>query len=158
MRGPQHGQTACSGRSPSPRTPPRLMGLQVIDRRVEREAKVRTQRQLAQTPGKHVVAIIRLPQVSGWRAREAVCLSGSGGWSPREHLAGYEHRRPIRAHDLRATFIPLALARGMSEQWVMDRTGHATSAMLPSCRRDGRRSEADDAGAAAPGDPGSPPS
>jgi integrase len=53
----------------------------------------------------------------------------------REHLAGagvtrpelFEqsgHRRPIRVHDLRATFVTLALAAGRSEAWVADRTGH----------------------------------
>jgi integrase len=47
-------------------------------------------------------------------------------------------RRPIRAHDLRATFITLALARGKSEQWVMDRTGHTTSGMLQRYRRASR--------------------
>jgi len=47
-------------------------------------------------------------------------------------------RRPIRAHDLRATFITLALAQGKSEQWVMDRTGHTTSAMLQRYRRAAR--------------------
>lgn len=47
-------------------------------------------------------------------------------------------RRPIRAHDLRATFITLALARGKSEQWVMDRSGHTTSTMLQRYRRAAR--------------------
>lgn len=47
-------------------------------------------------------------------------------------------RRPIRAHDLRATFITVALASGRSETWVMDRTGHETSAMLARYRRASR--------------------
>jgi len=47
-------------------------------------------------------------------------------------------RRPIRVHDLRATFITLALAAGRSETWVMDRTGHTTSAMLNLYRRQAR--------------------
>jgi integrase len=47
-------------------------------------------------------------------------------------------RRPIRAHDLRGTFITLALASGKSEQWVMDRSGHTTSAMLQRYRRAAR--------------------
>jgi integrase len=47
-------------------------------------------------------------------------------------------RRPIRAHDLRATFITLALARGKSEQWVMDRSGRTTSTMLQRYRRAAR--------------------
>lgn len=44
-------------------------------------------------------------------------------------------RRPIRIHDLRGTFITLALAAGRTETWVMDRTGHTTSAMLNRYRR-----------------------
>lgn len=44
-------------------------------------------------------------------------------------------RRPIRVHDLRGTFITLALAAGRTETWVMDRTGHTTSAMLNRYRR-----------------------
>jgi hypothetical protein len=39
-------------------------------------------------------------------------------------------RRRIRAHDLRATFITIALAIGRSERWVADRTGHRSSAMI----------------------------
>jgi hypothetical protein len=47
-------------------------------------------------------------------------------------------RRPIRIHDLRATFIALALASGRSETWVQDRTGHTTSLMLSKYRRQSR--------------------
>lgn len=65
----------------------------------------------------------------------------------REHLAAAEirraeltaaatsNRRPIRGHDLRATFITLALANGKSEGWIQDRTGHTSSAMLNRYRR-----------------------
>ena len=48
------------------------------------------------------------------------------------------NRRPIRAHDLRATFITVALANGKTEAWVMDRTGHTTSQMLNRYRRAAR--------------------
>jgi integrase len=47
-----------------------------------------------------------------------------------------EHRLPLRAHDLRATFVTLALANGKTEAWVMKRTGHTTSIMLNRYRRD----------------------
>ena len=47
-------------------------------------------------------------------------------------------RRPIRVHDLRATFITLALAGGRTEAWVQDRTGHTTSQMLNRYRRQAR--------------------
>jgi integrase len=48
------------------------------------------------------------------------------------------NRRLIRAHDLRATFITVALANGRTEAWVMDRTGYTTSAMLNRYRRAAR--------------------
>lgn len=48
------------------------------------------------------------------------------------------NRRRLRAHDLRATFCTLALADGRSDQWVMQRTGHTTSAMLERYRRPAR--------------------
>jgi integrase len=47
-------------------------------------------------------------------------------------------RRPIRAHDLRATFVTLALANGKTETWVMDRTGHRSSVMINTYRRAAR--------------------
>lgn len=47
-------------------------------------------------------------------------------------------RQPIRAHDLRATFVTLALAAGRSETWVMDRTGHRSSVMVNTYRRAAR--------------------
>jgi integrase len=48
------------------------------------------------------------------------------------------HRRPIRIHDLRATFITLALANGRTETWVQARTGHTTSASGNCYRRQAR--------------------
>jgi integrase len=36
------------------------------------------------------------------------------------------NRAQFRAHDLRGTFVTLALANGKSETWVADRTGHTT--------------------------------
>ncbi len=49
-----------------------------------------------------------------------------------------KNRRPIRVHDLRATFITLSLANGKSETWVADRTGHASSQMINRYRRKAR--------------------
>jgi integrase len=48
------------------------------------------------------------------------------------------NRRPIRIHDLRATFVTLALAAGRTETWVADRTGHKSSAMINRYRRAAR--------------------
>lgn len=47
-------------------------------------------------------------------------------------------RRPIRAHDLRATFVTIALATGKTETWVADRTGHKSSTMINRYRRKAR--------------------
>ncbi len=47
-------------------------------------------------------------------------------------------RMPIRAHDLRATFITIALATGKTESWVADRTGHKSSVMINRYRRKAR--------------------
>ena len=48
------------------------------------------------------------------------------------------NRQPIRLHDLRATFVTLALAAGRSEAWVADRTGHRSSVMINGYRRAAR--------------------
>ncbi len=47
-------------------------------------------------------------------------------------------RQPIRLHDLRATFVTLALANGRTETWVADRTGHRSSVMVNRYRRAAR--------------------
>lgn len=44
-------------------------------------------------------------------------------------------RRSIRAHDLRTSFVTLALALGRGEGWVMARTGHTESAMIKKYKR-----------------------
>lgn len=44
-------------------------------------------------------------------------------------------RRPIRAHDLRATFITLSLAHGKTEAWISARTGHRSSNQINGYRR-----------------------
>jgi integrase len=48
-----------------------------------------------------------------------------------------EVRQPIRAHDLRATFVTVSLANGKSERWVKDRTGHRND-MVETYRRRAR--------------------
>jgi integrase len=49
-----------------------------------------------------------------------------------------ETRLPIRVHDLRASFVTLALANGKTEAWVTDRTGHRSSAMVAAYKRQTR--------------------
>ncbi len=48
------------------------------------------------------------------------------------------NRRKLRVHDLRATFVTLALAHGKTETWVADRTGHRSSQMINRYRRQAR--------------------
>lgn len=55
-----------------------------------------------------------------------------------------DKRRPIRIHDLRATFVTLAMAAGRNEKWVKQRTGHTTSIMLSRYER--RAGDATEAG------------
>lgn len=47
-------------------------------------------------------------------------------------------RLPLRLHDLRGTFVTLALANGRTEGWVQDRTGHKSSQMINRYRRAAR--------------------
>lgn len=63
------------------------------------------------------------------------------GVSRTELLEAGKNRQPIRVHDLRGTFITLALANGRSETWVADRTGHTSSQMINRYRRRARGAE-----------------
>jgi len=47
-------------------------------------------------------------------------------------------RRQIRVHDLRGTFVTIALANGKSEHWISDRTGHKSSVMIARYKRTAR--------------------
>lgn len=49
-----------------------------------------------------------------------------------------DQRMHMRAHDLRASFVTLALASGKTETWVADRTGHRSSAMINRYRQAAR--------------------
>ncbi len=70
---------------------------------------------------------------AGHKLREALILAGQ----ERPKLFQRDlNRIPIRAHDLRATFVTLSLANGKTEDWVMRRTGHGSSIMLARYRRD----------------------
>src|SRR5690606_38204497 len=64
-------------------------------------------------------------------------LLKSGVKRPELHEAG-TNRRPLRAHDLRGTFVTLSLANGRTETWVADRTGHKSSQMINRYRRSAR--------------------
>jgi hypothetical protein len=47
-------------------------------------------------------------------------------------------RRVLRVHDLRGSFVTLALAAGQTEAWVTDRTGHKSSTMIYRYKRASR--------------------
>lgn len=49
-----------------------------------------------------------------------------------------ETRLPLRAHDLRASFVTVNLALGKSEAWITDRTGHRSSQMIYKYKRQAR--------------------
>lgn len=74
----------------------------------------------------------------GWAPKLRVYLKRAGV-SRRELFATTAHRRCIRVHDLRASFVTLALAAGRgaptTELWVRDRTGHTTAQQMETYRR-----------------------
>jgi hypothetical protein len=51
---------------------------------------------------------------------------------------GSATRQRFRAHDLRTTFVTIALATGKTETWVSDRTGHDGHSMIERYRREAR--------------------
>jgi integrase len=53
-------------------------------------------------------------------------------------FAKTEKRLRFRVHDLRGTFVTLALANGKTETWVVDRTGHKSSGMVANYRSTAR--------------------
>lgn len=55
-----------------------------------------------------------------------------------ELMRATKQRLRLRAHDLRATFITVALAAGRSEAWISDRTGHKSSQMIHKYYRQSR--------------------
>jgi hypothetical protein len=70
-------------------------------------------------------------------------LGGSGSrlgrWPHRPQLFERSDKRiPIRAHDLRATFVTVNLALGKNEAWITDRTGHQSSEMIYTYKRAAR--------------------
>lgn len=56
----------------------------------------------------------------------------------RELVVGQAGRRRLRGHDLRGSFVTVALAQGKTEAWVTDRTGHTTSSQLAAYKRAAR--------------------
>ena len=67
-----------------------------------------------------------------------------------ELLERSEARSWFRVHDLRGTFVTLALANEKTEAWVADRTGHRSSAMINRYRRRAREAKELNLGQLAP--------
>lgn len=85
-------------------------------------------------PSADVYVIGWLPKLADW-LRADLKLAGVA----RPELAERNQwRRPLRAHDLRGTFITLSLANGKTESWVQDRTGHTSTLMIQRYRRAAR--------------------
>ncbi|HOU94326.1 MAG TPA: tyrosine-type recombinase/integrase, partial [Polyangiaceae bacterium] len=70
-------------------------------------------------------------------ARFRACLEKAGVSRP-ELFESSKARRPIRVHDLRASFVTVSLAEGRSETWIADRTGHRSSVMINRYKRAAR--------------------
>ncbi len=67
--------------------------------------------------------------------REGLALAGVDRPELTKPKAG---RLLLRAHDLRGSFVTLALASGRTEAWVTDRTGHKSSVMIYRYKRASR--------------------
>lgn len=75
------------------------------------------------------------PRALAGRLRAALATAGV---TRAELFERSKARQPLRVHDLRATFVTLALATGKSETWVSDRTGHKSSVMIHRYKRSAR--------------------
>ncbi|MCC6665667.1 MAG: tyrosine-type recombinase/integrase [Polyangiaceae bacterium] len=75
------------------------------------------------------------PRALAGRLRAALATAGV---TRAELFERSKSRQPLRVHDLRATFVTLALATGKSETWVSDRTGHKSSVMIHRYKRSAR--------------------
>lgn len=76
----------------------------------------------------------RLPKDEKWAWRLRQMLLAAGQDRHALHHSG-EGRRKLRGHDTRSTFVTLRLAQGWSEGKVSLRTGHMSSEMINTYRR-----------------------
>lgn len=76
----------------------------------------------------------RLPKDEkyAWRFREMLIAAGQDRHALHHNEPG---RRKLRGHDTRSTFVTLSLAAGRPESWVQTRTGHMSSEMINTYRR-----------------------
>lgn len=62
----------------------------------------------------------------------------ASGITRSELFTNTAQRMMLRVHDLRGSFVTVALANGRSEAWVCDRTGHKSSQMIATYKRAAR--------------------
>lgn len=74
-------------------------------------------------------------ELTAWADRLRVALLAAGVDRYELHHPS-ETGKPMRFHDLRASFITFALANGKTEAWIRDRTGHSDSQMIVRYQRD----------------------
>ena len=63
---------------------------------------------------------------------------GLAGIDRPELFENSKTRLRLRVHDFRATFVTVNLAHGKTETWIADRTGHRSSVMINTYRRQAR--------------------
>lgn|GEM_PF-2120572 len=93
------------------------------------------------------VARGHLVKLAAW-FREALVTAGVNRRAL--HAEATAGKRPIRAHDLRTSFVTVAFADGRPESWISARTGHTTAAQLARYKRVAESLEALDLGWFAP--------
>jgi integrase len=86
-----------------------------------------------------MLAGYRANRLAAW-LREGLALAGAKRPELTESKAKVGRIR-LRAHDLRGSFVTLALAVGRTEAWVTDRTGHKSSSMIYRYKRASRQAE-----------------
>lgn len=70
------------------------------------------------------------------RLRDALRAAGV---TRSELFESTDHTGKLRVHDMRATFVTMAVAEGRTEAWIRDRTGHRSTQMIDRYRRAARQ-------------------
>ncbi len=99
-------------------------------------ARYRDRYMRSKSPSAHVFALadgsLLDPYLLAERLRSFLKLAGV---QRAQLYQSDEHRLHLRAHDLRASFVTVALANNKTESWVADRTGHMSSQMINRYKR-----------------------
>jgi integrase len=79
--------------------------------------------------------LLARPSSHGARSDRSSRNSTVAGVTRSQIFEQSDTRMPLRAHDLRATFVTVSLALGKTEAWVTDRTGHRSSEKIYEYKR-----------------------